>query len=621
MATDNLVQRLRETAEHHPDHPAQRYWDGTAWRDRTYHQLWDAVQGIARGLKALGIMPGDRVGLLARTRPEWIIADLAIWCCDAVTVPIYPSIPADQVHYIVEDSGAEWVIAENEALAVKAPHSDRVILIEPGPSESRSFLSLSLDGPPMLPSRGRDDLATLVYTSGTTGLLKGVMLTHGNILSNIEDIALTMSRDSGAEVTPDDVALSFLPLSHILERTTHHFFLGEGAVVAYARSTDDLPDDLLAIRPTLMVSVPRVFEKIYARVQAQVGSYSAFQQRIFRAGVRIGEARYQYFQQGRPVPTWIQQQHRLYDRLVYQKIRQAVGGRLRMVISGGAPLAPEIGLFFFAMGVPVLEGYGLTETAPVLAVNVLPVPRYGTVGRPLSRVQIAIAEDGEILARGPNVTAGYWNLPEDTKEAFQDGWFHTGDVGTLTPDGFLKVTDRKKYLIVLSTGKNVAPQAVEQKLTLSPLIEQAVVLGNRRKFISALLYLDPALVQEWARLNGKANGDYATLLKDPALMAHAMGEVERVSSDLAPFERPKKVRFIPEPLAQETGELTASLKVKLPVVEAKYRQLIDSIYHEGEVPAAAAGSATPGSTHWMPRTLLAVVAGVVLALVIRFVIG
>ena len=576
MPASNLTQILRDSAARSPDATAQRYWDGGQWVDRSYSELWTLVQEVARGLATLGVRPHDRVGILAKTRPEWVVADMAILCCDAITVPIYPSVPPEQVRHIVEDANIGVLIAENDALAAKVPDSVAIICIESAKADALRLLALAAPGEAVTPSAGRDALATLIYTSGTTGLPKGVMLTHGNILSNLEDLAAVMDADSETRVGPQDVVLSFLPLSHVLERTTHYFFLASGCVIAYARSTDQLPDDLLALKPTLMVSVPRVFEKIYSRVQAQVASYPFFTGAVFRAGVRAGAERYRRLAQGRPMPAAMALRQQVFDRLVYRKIRQAVGGRVRFAISGGAPLAPEIGIFFYSMGVPVLEGYGLTETAPVLAVNRAPIPHYGTVGPLLPRVEVRIAEDGEILARGPNIALGYWNLPEDTQEAFENGWFHTGDVGRLTPEGFLEVTDRKKYLLVLSTGKNVAPQAVEQKLTLSPWIEQAVVLGNRRKYVSALVYLDPQYTERWARQMGRP----LPLLTDPDLAKAVQDEVERVTAELAPFERPKRVGFLPAPLTEETGELTPSLKVKLPVVEAKYETLIASLYAE-----------------------------------------
>ncbi len=611
----NLTEILRRSAATWPAQTAQRYWDGTQWRGRSYRQLWELVQDTARGLKALGVQPGDRVGLMAHTRPEWVVADYAILCLDAVTVPIYPSATPGQVAHIIEDAGLEWVIVETPSLAEKTGHLNRCIVMD-SRFEGRTFASLRSAGPELTPQNGRDDLATLVYTSGTTGLPKGAMLTHGNLLSNVESVVRISDGEPAMRIATDDMALSFLPLSHILERTGHNVLLHQGATIAYARSTDTLAEDLAELKPTLMIAVPRVFEKIYARIVSQVNGYSAAKRYLFQRAVEAGQKRYQFLSRGEPVPIVLERGADWYDRLVFKKVRQAVGGRLRYVIAGGAPLVPEIGRFFFAAGIPVLEGYGLTETAPVLSVNLPPVPRYGTVGRPLPGVDVAIADDGEILAHGPNVSAGYWNLSEATAESFRDGWFHTGDMGELTTDGFLRVTGRKKYIIVLSTGKNVAPEAVEQKLILSPLIEQAVVLGNGRKFVSALLYLDPAQLQHWIERNGKQALGTPILLKDPDLIAYVMGEVERATRDLAPFERPKRIGLLPRALSEEAGELTPSLKVKLAVVEHRYRSLIDSMYEGGQVPV---GKDLAGGISAVMRTLLAVIAGVALAIIVRLV--
>lgn len=619
MECQNLMQRIVEAANVWPERPAQRFWNGQEWQRRSYRELVDTVQDMARGLRLRGVQAGDRVGLISSTRQEWVLADLAILTLDAVTVPIYPSVPPDQVAYIVEDAGIRLVIAENDRQASKIPPGTEILTIDPSSTGVASLGSLQESlGAVAVATAQRHDLVTLVYTSGTTGLPKGVRLTHGNILANIEDIDHALQDVSGASVTEQDVVLSFLPLSHILERMTHFFFLGRGVEVAYARSTDLLTEDMPTVKPTIMVSVPRVFEKIYGQVWKRVKSQSPIRQQVFQMAVELGRRRYQQLASGRPISSWMDKLNHLFDGLAFRPIRAAVGGRLRLVISGGAPLASEIGQFFFVVGVPVLEGYGLTETSPVLAVNVPPVPRYGTVGKPLPRVEIAIAEDGEILARGPNISPGYWNRPDETAQAFQDGWFHTGDVGRLTEDGYLRVTDRKKYLLVLSTGKNVAPQSVEQKLLLSPMIDQAVVLGNRRKFVSALLYLDPVRVMAFAQDRGKTS-DYQTLLNDPDLMQFVREEVDQVSRGLAPFEKPKQIRFLPQPLTEEAGDLTPSLKVKLPVVEAKYQSLITAMYANGSLDASAVKP--PARTHWMPGTLLAIVVGVLAALLIRYGMG
>ena len=618
MAFQNLTDIIRSNAERMPDHPAQRFWNGASWVDRSYGELWNAIQSIARGLRALGIGPGDHVGLMSSTRPEWVICDYAILCLDAVSVPIYPSTPADQIGHIVEDAKISWAIVENDALGEKFPLGTSLVVVdaaEPG----RSLKELGQSGDLVLPKNGRGDLATLVYTSGTTGLPKGAMLTHGNLLGNIESVFRLMEENEEMSIVPEDVALSLLPLSHILERTGHNIFLFHGVTLAYARSTASLPEDLSTLKPTLMIAVPRVFEKIYARVMAQAHQFGAFKRHLFFWAVHAAQLRYQLLSRHQSVPAGLERLIRLYDRLVFQKVRQAVGGRLRYVIAGGAPLTAEIGRFFFGVGIPVLEGYGLTETAPVLSVNVLPVPRYGTVGRILPDVEITIAPDGEILARGPNVARGYWNLPEDTAEAFRDGWFHTGDVGEIDGEGYLKITDRKKNIIVLSTGKNVATQAVEQLLLMSPLIEQAVVLGNRRKYISALLALNSQQVRQWAQKNHKAALAEAVLLQDADLMAHAMAEVERTTASLAAFERPKRIAFLPEELSEGHGELTPSLKVKLPVIEQRYSALIENLYASDGDAGGRTSKNLSGIA--LSRILIAIGAGIVLAVIVRLTTG
>ncbi|PSR22210.1 MAG: long-chain fatty acid--CoA ligase [Sulfobacillus acidophilus] len=611
----NVTEILRCSAERFGEKAVQRFFNGTDWVDRSYRQLWEDIQATCRGLVALGVRPGDRVAIMATTRPDWVLADYAILCADGVTVPIYPSSTPDQVRHICEDAEVRWAIVENSIMAAKLPDFSHCIMMTGDDDVGcRSLANLKIPGEPIAPARGLQDLATLVYTSGTTGLPKGVMLTHGNLLANVESILKVAATWPSMRMTPDDVALSFLPLSHILERTGHNVLLHEGVTIAYARSTDQLAQDLLAVRPTLMIAVPRVFEKIHGRIITQVGQYSWPKRWVFEASVRAGKKYYHQILSHPPAPIRRPWTSKWYDRLVLQKIRAAIGGRLRYVIAGGASLSKEIGLFFFAMGIPVLEGYGLTETAPVLTLNVPEWPRYGSVGVALPGVDLAIAEDGEILARGPNVSPGYWHLEAETAAAFVDGWFHTGDVGELT-DGYLRVTGRKKQIIVLSTGKNVSPQTVEQKLMLSPLVEQAVVVGNGRKFVSALLYLDPDGVHDWAQSRRKAITAIPALLSDPDLLPYVMEEVRRVTAELALFEQPKRVAFLPEPLSEERGELTPSLKVKRAVVEARYHALIDTLYSEADANWARAANQ---SAMQVSRALLAIAVGVGLALVIRW---
>lgn len=588
MSFDNLPSLLRHAAQTYQDLPAQWFKVGSQWQQRTYRELWDEVCAVSYGLNALGVARGDRVALICRTRSEWVIADYAVMNLGAVTVPIYPSLPADQVAYILEDSGCQVAIVEDGAQAIKIPDRLTTIAIEGRPRKCRSWVWLKETGlteesptDEVFGPLASDALATIVYTSGTTGRPKGVMLTHGNILANVRGFEALVQEYPDLAMGPNDVALSFLPLSHILERMAHAFELSRGITIAYAESVDTLASDLLEAAPTLMVAVPRVFEKVYAKVSEEAAHQSPAKRRIFQWAVNRGRRVYALAAEGRPIPRSLARQRQIADRLVFKKVRQALGGRLRYVISGGAPLAREIGEFFYAMGVTIIEGYGLTETSPVLAVNPPDRPLYGSVGRPLSNVEIKIAEDGEILARGPNVMKGYWNLPEETAQALQNGWFHTGDIGVLSSDGRLTITDRKKALLVLSTGKNVAPGLVETHLVLSPYIEQAVVVGDRQKFVGALLYLNPEHVGKWAQERQLSLASYDDLLNHPDLYTFIMGEVARVTAPLAAFERPKRVRFLPQELTEENGEVTPSLKIKVPVVLSHYGYLVEDLYaHE-----------------------------------------
>ncbi len=615
MSFVNLTEIVQLTARRLPDHPAQRYWDGSEWIDRSYKELWEAIQSTARGLKTLGMNPGDRVGLMAKTRPEWVIADYAILLADLVTVPLYPSIPPEQISHIVEDAGITWLIVDDQSELTKLPPTVQGLYFDGDPQGSGAFGRLAVAGPPLKPERSRNDLATLVYTSGTTGNPKGVCLTHGNLLANVEAIAAIAQDNLDFSMTPTDVALAFLPLSHILERTGHNVLMWHGVTLAYARSTDQLPQDLLTIRPTLMIAVPRVFEKMYARIHEQARQAGAIKRMLFDAAVHAGCRRYHLLTAEKRLSSSLNTSMRLYDRLVFRQVRRALGGRLRFAIAGGAALSPDIGLFFFSVGIPVLEGYGLTETAPVIAVNRPPLPRYGTVGLPLSGIEVRVADDGEILVRGPSIFWGYWNLAEETQAVLKNGWFHTEDVGHLSPDGYLSVTGRKKQLIVLSTGKNVAPQLVEQKLLLSPWIEQAVVLGSGQKYVTALLYVEPGRLRAWAQKSGKQSLDTPLLLKDGDLMAILKAEVDRTTRNLASFERPKRFALLPEALSEERGELTPSLKVKVSVVEQRYAHLI-----EGTDPLPGLAQ-NLRREHRIGSALAALGAGALVALIIRLIVG
>jgi long-chain acyl-CoA synthetase len=421
-----------------------------------------------------------------------------------------------------------------------------------------------------------DDLATLIYTSGTTGDPKGVMLSHGNIASNVTTCVDLFS------FTAEDECLSFLPLSHIFERMFGHYCMFHaGVVIAYAESIDAVPANMAEIRPHLMASVPRLYEKIYARVLDNVRTASPLRKRIFAWGRGVGEQWAELTIEKRPVPAGLQAQKILADRLVFAKLRKRTGGRIRFFISGGAPLSREIARFFYAAGLPILEGYGLTETSPVMAVNTFKHHRLGTVGRAIPEVEIRIASDGEIVTRGPNVMCGYFNKPDATAEAIdEEGWFHTGDIGMLDADGFLSITDRKKDLIVTAGGKNIAPQPIENLAKTSKFVATAVMIGDRRPFPVMLVVPNVTQVKGWADHKGLPDGDLEQLLGLPEVRQKIEREVRMTLRDLAQFEMPKKLLLLPREFTVEAGELTPTLKVRRRVVEQRHRAAIEALYIE-----------------------------------------
>ncbi|HET7747227.1 MAG TPA: long-chain fatty acid--CoA ligase [Vicinamibacteria bacterium] len=578
----------------HPKAAALRYKAGGEWKDISSEELRRAVEEVSMGLRELGVGPGDRVALLSENRPEWAMVDLAALCAAAVDVPIYPSLPGSQVAYILKDSGAKVLFVSTAAQARKAaevraqtPELQHVIAFDGGGGTGvTTFAELRARGRDALAadrhavearakSLGPDDVATIIYTSGTTGDPKGVMLTHWNIVSNVLGGEKVFT-DFG----PTDVALSFLPLCHIFERMAgHYLMLYKGVTIAYAEGVEQVPANMAEVRPTIMCSVPRLYEKMYARVREKVASDPPQRQKIFHWAVGVGREWFRHHVEGTSPGPLLRLKHALADRLVLSKVRARLGGRLRVFISGGAPLAKDINEFFGAMGMLILEGYGLTETSPVIAVNRPERPRPGTVGPPLDGVEVRIAEDGEILTRGPHVMKGYYNKPEATREAIDaEGWFHTGDIGHLDESGRLVITDRKKDIIVTSGGKNIAPQPIENRLKSSPFIAEVVMIGNRRNFPSALVVPNFPNLEAWARGKGLAAASREELVRHPEVVDHYEKTVQELTRDLASFERIKKIALLPSEFTQDTGELTATLKVKRRVVEEKYKQIIDRLY-------------------------------------------
>ena len=566
------------------------------WTPIGYRELAERVQDLSLGLRELGIGRGDRVAILSENRPEWAMTDYACLAARAADVPIYPTLPARQAEYILRDSGAVALVVSTAAQLEKVravrprlPALAHVIGIDPdtaGPDV------LSFD---TVLARGRaardrhpewrdaaleatpDDLATLIYTSGTTGDPKGVMLSHGNIASNVTTCVDLFS------FTAEDECLSFLPLSHIFERMFGHYCMFHaGVVINYAESIDTVPANMAEIRPHLMASVPRLYEKIYARVLDNVRTASPLRKRIFAWGRRVGEQWAELAIEKQPVPVGLQVQKVLADRLVFAKLRKRTGGRIRFFISGGAPLSREIARFFYAAGLPVLEGYGLTETSPVMAVNTFRHHRLGTVGRAIPEVEIRIAPDGEIVTRGPNVMCGYFNKPDATAEAIdEDGWFHTGDIGMLDEDGFLSITDRKKDLIVTAGGKNIAPQPIENLAKSSKFVATAVMIGDRRPFPVMLVVPNATQVKGWVEHKGLPDGELEQLLGLPEVQQKIEREVRMMLRDLAQFEMPKKLLLLSREFTVESGELTPTLKVRRRIVEERHRVAIEALYFDG----------------------------------------
>jgi long-chain acyl-CoA synthetase len=568
MSTRTLCEIFYHSVETYrkPDHlKAKR--DG-AWCDISSEEFRRAVEELSMGLRALGVEKGDRVALLSENRPEWAYVDLATLCAAAADVPIYPNLPPAQVLYVLKDSQAKVAFASSAAqvkklaeVRDKAPHLKHVIRFDDPPQEG----TLSLDD---VRARGREALAAD---------REAVKRTHDNIVSNVHG-ALAAFGDFG----PSDIALSFLPLCHIFERMGgYYLMLQQGVTIAYAESVEKVPANLTEVRPTIMLSVPRLYEKIYARINEKVAADSPLKQRIFRWALGVGRGVFRARVEHRTPGALLRAQHALADRLVFATIRERTGGRMRLFVSGGAPLAREIAEFFGAVGLTILEGYGLTETSPVIAVNRPDRMKPGSVGPPLQNVEVKIAEDGEVLTRGPHVMQGYYNKPEATAEAIDgDRWFHTGDVGVIDAEGFLLITDRKKDIIVTSGGKKIAPQPIENVMKTNPLIGEIVMIGNKRNFPSALVVPNFDNLQKWAREHGVTAASSEDLVRDPRVVALYDETVKSLTKDLAQFERIKKIALLPHEFTLEAGELTPTLKVKRRVVEQKYKDVIDRLYED-----------------------------------------
>jgi long-chain acyl-CoA synthetase len=555
------------------------------------------VEKFAHGLASLQVGRGDRVALLAENRYEWAVSDLATLGRGAVTVPIYPTLTAQQVRYVLENSEAKVCIVSTPAqldkvhqVADSLPNLKAIVAMEPAPptsGRSHSFADLLVEGErrraaaPEEFKRSADaarpgDLATIIYTSGTTGDPKGAMLSHDNIASNVEACLKVVN------LNPSDTCLSFLPLCHIFERMAGLYAMLQGGVtIAFAQSIDTVAADAMEVHPTILTGVPRFFEKVYARVMDNALSQPPLRKAIFFWGLRTGiRAARLHFEGKRPAGLFALQAH-LADRLVGAKVRARVGGKLRVCISGGAPLGAKIMEFFFAVGIPIVEGYGLTETSPVICLNIPGRERPGAVGPPVPGVEVRFGEEGEILTRGPHVMMGYFRNEEATRAAIRDGWFHTGDVGHFDQEGFLRITDRLKDLLVTAGGKKVAPQPLEGRLKMAKWIAEAVMLGDQRPFCVCLLVPNFVVLETEAKTQGWNHVSRQELLKRPEVQAIYQREIDKLNADLAPFEKIKKFALLDRDLSQDAGELTPTLKVRRRVISQKFATLIDSLYEGG----------------------------------------
>jgi long-chain acyl-CoA synthetase len=559
---------------------------------------FDRMRDLSLGLESLGVGPGDRVVIMSESRPEWLLADFAILTMGAVTVPVYSTLTAQQTRYIVQDAGARVAFVSTreqleklQSVRHELPSLEAIVIFEaldqPSPSVMPLDAAIARGHARMMAEWGvarafrekarairPEQLATIIYTSGTTGEPKGVMLSHRNLISNL------IAGHAVVPVDHDDVSLSFLPLSHSFERTVSYIYLAHGVTVVFAESMETIARDLAVVRPTVMTGVPRVYEKFLARIMERGHALPQPRRTLFQWGVRVAMAKARAEAKGGTVKGLLALEASLADRLVFSKIRESVGGRLKGLVSGSAPLPTDVAAFFYGIGLPISEGYGLTETSPIVSANPTNALRIGTVGRPVPGVEVRIAEDGEILVRGPNVMMGYYNKPAETADVLRDGWFHTGDIGTLDAEGYLRITDRKKDLLVTSGGKKVAPQPIEAELKRSPLIAEAVLLGDRRRFVSALIVPEFAALERRLKDLGRPPAERNVLVTRQDVVALYDEIVEALNRDLSQFERIKKIGVLPREFTIQSGELTPTMKVKRKVVEKNWRKEIDEIYRE-----------------------------------------
>ena len=596
MKFNTIAELFLESVERLPEHPA--YFDkiNGEWQKLTFGEVGQIVENLAFGLAAAGIENGDKVAILSHNQSKWPMADFAITGLGAATVTVYPTLISSQIRYIIENSDTKLIFVEDEEQTAKVlefldstPGLEKIVIMNDKTNDDERFISFSelmkigseFKTKADFTFRDRakavkpDDLLTLIYTSGTTGDPKGVMLSHNNLASNIK---------SGRQeilITPDDIFLSFLPLSHSFERMVGHLSaFSANSQVYYAESIETVAANMQEVHPTIVVAVPRFFEKVHGRVLDKVSNDPAIRQKIFYWALGVGQKSAKFLTRGKKPTGFLATKFAIADKLVFSKLKERVGGALRFFVSGGAPLSKDIGEFFASANIPILEGYGLTETSPVITVNRTDLYKFGTVGATIDGVDVKIAEDGEILCKGDNVMLGYYKNPAATDEAIDsEGWFHTGDIGHFDEENYLIITDRIKNLLVTSGGKNIAPAQLENALIMSKYIEQCVAIGDRRQFVSALIVPMRENLIAWAESEGLSTADYNNLLNNPAVQELYDAELAKTMQGFSHYEIIKKFALLPDLWTIESGEITPSLKVKRKVVIEKNTELIESIYN------------------------------------------
>lgn len=593
-----LVDVFRQVAKTHPRPDTLNYKHNGQWVSISSDELLARAQKIAAGLYSLGLRHGDRLALLSDSRVEWTLVDAGCIFAGVIDVPIYPTLTPPQVRYILKDSGASALVLANaekltelSEILAECPQVRQIVIFDSENVNDPKVLTLEqleasgaelqLEDASLVDRLAGqttpDDLATIIYTSGTTGEPKGVMLTHYNLVTNLVDCSGHL--DFGEH----DSALSVLPLSHVFERQAMYMYLHHGIAVYFAESLQTIGPNLREVRPTLLVGVPRIFEKIYDRIRERAAESGKLAIVLLAWSVQIGRQYAELFVAHKPIPTLLKVKHALANRLVFSKWRRAFGGRIRLLLSGGAALPEDLAYIYIGAGIPIIQGYGLTETSPVITTSELDNLRVGTVGKAIPNVEIRIATDGEIETRGPNVMRGYYNRPEETQAVFTtDGWFKTGDIGMLDSDGFLRITDRKKELFKTSGGKYISPQPIEQAIKGSRFVSQVVLIGDGRKFPAALIVPAWEQIDSYTRLKGIGPMTRAELCRNPRIIDLFERQIKRVTPELARYEKVKAIALLENEFTIEGGELTPTLKVKRRVINEKYREVIDELYQKAE---------------------------------------